>query len=407
VMRQVGEHLVTRGHEVTVATSYLRERKSRSHNGVSIVEFGATGNHVRGLRGEVDAYRRFILQSNYDVFMVKAAQQWTFDALWPILDEMRGPIVFVPCGFSGLFDPMYRAYFRDMRRVLSKFDHLIFYASSYRDIDFARDNGLRKYSVLPNAASEREFGVAVDHGFRTRHGIAKNAFVVLTVGTLTGGLKGHHQLAEAFARANFGDRPAVLILNGNKISTVARIREPLNARRAFRTVRTRVRAARDRLHVTPMSRTDPLTAAVSRINEAAPGRQAVLVDLPRPEVVQAYLNSNLFVLASKIEYSPLVLFEAAAAGLPFLSVPVGNAGEIAEWTGAGEICPAPRDELGYTQVDPQLLGEHISRLASDPDHLAELGRSGRQAWVDRFNWKVVAAQYEELFLKLIAPPRVA
>ena len=41
-------------------------------------------------------------------------------------------------------------------------------------------------------------------------------------------------------------------------------------------------------------------------------RRAVVIDLPRAELIQAYLNSNLFVFASKVEYSPLVLYEAAA-----------------------------------------------------------------------------------------------
>jgi glycosyltransferase involved in cell wall biosynthesis len=82
------------------------------------------------------------------------------------------------------------------------------------------------------------------------------------------------------------------------------------------------------------------------------------------------MAADLFVFASIVEYSPLVLFEAAAAGTPFLSVPVGNAEEIARWTGGGMICPAARDERGYVRVDPSLLAREMGRCMENPDMLA-------------------------------------
>jgi len=39
VMRQLAERLVARGHSVTVATTFLAERRSREVNGVTLVEF--------------------------------------------------------------------------------------------------------------------------------------------------------------------------------------------------------------------------------------------------------------------------------------------------------------------------------------------------------------------------------
>jgi glycosyltransferase involved in cell wall biosynthesis len=127
----------------------------------------------------------------------------------------------------------------------------------------------------------------------------------------------------------------------------------------------------------------------------------LLVDLPRSELVQAYLNSDLFVFASNVEYSPLVLYEAAAAGLPFLSVPVGNAEEIARWTDGGEICPAPQDDRGYTRVDPAVLAEHIGRLAADPKRLEALSKQGRKNWAERFTWERITDQYEMVFNRLV------
>jgi glycosyltransferase involved in cell wall biosynthesis len=131
----------------------------------------------------------------------------------------------------------------------------------------------------------------------------------------------------------------------------------------------------------------------------------MLVNLPRGELVQAYLNGDLFVFASNVEYSPLVLYEAAAAGLPFLSVPVGNAEEIARWTGGGEICPAARDAQGYTRVDPQALAAHIEALASNPARLQALGEAGRRNWLEKFTWEKIIRCYEAIFERLVSERR--
>jgi glycosyltransferase involved in cell wall biosynthesis len=345
-----------------------------------------------------------VLQGDYDVFMVKAAQQWTFDALVPVLDRMSKPKVFIPCGFSALYEPAYAAYYREMPDLLSKFDHLIFYAADYRDINMARNHGLSNFSVVPNGASEREFAVTADPDFRRRHEIGEEAFVVLTVGTFTGDMKGHRELAGAFALAAFDGKPAVLVLNGNVMpgpsqgGTRARLRALVSY---LRKVARGLRRLRVRGKALGSQAKEPIATLVARINRSAPVKRAVIVDLPRAELVQAYLNSDLFVFASNIEYSPLVLYEAAAAGLPFLTVPVGNAAEIAEWTGGGLVCPAPQDERGYTRVDTAVLAERISRLAGDPALLAALGQAGRQAWSQRFTWDTIADRYEAIFADLV------
>jgi glycosyltransferase involved in cell wall biosynthesis len=379
VMRQLGERFAEVGHEVVVATTHLPERKSQEIRGVTVKGFRVSGNLVRGMEGEVERYREYVLRQEYDILMIKAAQQWTFDALIPVLDSIRRAKIFIPCGFSGLFDPRYADYFRDMPNWLRQFDRLIFYASDYRDINLARANGLKNLSVLPNGADEREFNVQRDPNFRSRHAMRDDAFVVMTVGSFTG-LKGHLELAKAFEQFGF-DGPACLLLIGNK---------PRMPKRRLPWPWLRKLLGR------PFTQTEELDEILRRIN-ATKNRRAIFADFPRPEVVQAYLNSNLFVLASKIEYSPLVLFEAAAAGLPFVSVPVGNAAEIAAWTGGGITCDARTDSSGYTQVDPPELAREMKSLAAQPDVRARLGSSGRRAWEQRFSWNTIFRSYERIF----------
>jgi len=96
-----------------------------------------------------------------------------------------------------------------------------------------------------------------------------------------------------------------------------------------------------------------------------------------------------------------VLFESAAGGTPFLSVDVGNAKEIAKWTGCGMICPSSKDEKGYTQVDVEVLSDSMRSLMSQPNKLKEMGQIGRDKWESKFTWKHVANQYEKLFSHLL------
>ena len=53
-----------------------------------------------------------------------------------------------------------------------------------------------------------------------------------------------------------------------------------------------------------------------------------LKKIERDEIVDAYKRSDIFLFTSRIECSPLVIFESAAAGLPFFSLKVGNTEEI-------------------------------------------------------------------------------
>ena len=214
VMRQIAERLARHGHTVAVATGADPRRTFASHNNVQIHGFGVSGNLARGISGEVDKFREFVIGYEADAILIKAAQQWTFDALWPVLDRIGGRKVFIPCGYSGLYEPDYADYFRQLPAILRKFDHLIFYAEKYRDIDFARAHGLTHFSVLPNGASEIEFEGTPDPAFRGRLGIGEQDFVFLTVGSPIS-MKGHKDIAEAFARLDTKGRTATLILNGN------------------------------------------------------------------------------------------------------------------------------------------------------------------------------------------------
>jgi glycosyltransferase involved in cell wall biosynthesis len=402
VMQQIAERLVAKGHDVTIATTRLRTRMGQELNGVRIEEFTISGNIISGMRGEIRAYQEFVKFGHFDVIMVKAAQQWTFDALWPVLDQIKSAKVFIPCGFSGLYEPAYAEYFKRLPLILHKFDHLIFYATDYRDINFTKDQGIANYSIVPNGASELEFNAQPDPHFRSTLGIGKDDFIFLTVGSLTGS-KGHLEVAKAFDAADFEGHPATLILNGNKIvdNSLGALNRVLEMVHEIKSVVKQTLKLLLRKQCNSIRKGDGLNYIINSICNQ-PNKNVIVTDLPRPSLVQAFMAADFFVFASHVEYSPLVLFESAAAGTPFLTVPVGNSEEIAQWTGAGVICPAERDARGYTHVNPRDLAQFMSRLAKDVEYRQQLGTAGKKSWQEKFTWEKISSEYEKIFLRLKA-----
>jgi glycosyltransferase involved in cell wall biosynthesis len=139
-----------------------------------------------------------------------------------------------------------------------------------------------------------------------------------------------------------------------------------------------------------------LSDLVLKINQSSSNKRALLTDFSRDQLIQAYLNADLFVFASQIEYSPLVLFEAAASGTPFLTTPVGNAEELIGWLGGGFLIEAEKDVSGYLRVKPDALALEVAVLMSQKPMLQEMGRAMKSRWRHHYTWDTIASEYERV-----------
>jgi glycosyltransferase involved in cell wall biosynthesis len=366
VVRHVSRELVRRGHEVTVATTRLAGRRETELDGARIEEFDVSGNAVRGLTGEIERYRSFVADGGFDVVMTYAAQQWTTDALLPVLGDLACGTVLAPCGFSGLADPAYEDYFSDLPDRLGQFDELIFHSDTYQDIDFARRAGLDNLNVVSNGAGREEFE-DMRSEFRQGHGIDPDEPLLLTVGPHNW-RKGHELAIEGFRRADIGGGTLVVI--GNR---PLRLGCQWDCRRR---------------------------AIGTRLGSGGHKRVRIL-DVPRDQVLSAYKAADLFVFGSKVEASPLVLFEAVASATPFITTAAGNAEEIAAWTDGGVVVPSKRHD-GLVSASPDAFASEVTRLWDDDEGRARLAESGRARWLAEFTWDRIAERYEAVYERAAA-----
>jgi len=381
VMRQIAERLAAKGHAVTVATSPHPQRPADAiRNGVRVVSFAVTGNRVKGISGLVAQYQAF-LQQGFDAILIKAAQQWTFDAATDILPAITARKFFIPCGFSGLNNPNYARYFRDMPQWLRLFDGLIFYSNDYQDIRFARKHGLTRLHWIPNGVDEREFADTDPRDIRKVLGISEDHYLLLSVGSLIAA-KGHWEVLRAFGQARF-THPTTLVINGNVPGS--------NSRMVLK--RTLKHAFSGRL---------PLVWEAfwidARYKNAEPSKRVLITDLTRPNLVNLYKSADLFVFASHVEYSPLVLFEAAASKTPFLASSAGNSQEISAWTGGGRVMLPQR--AGSAELSIPELAQQMVEMTSDKLPMSQQGEIACTSIFQKgFTWADIVNKYEVLLAK--------
>ena len=122
------------------------------------------------------------------------------------------------------------------------------------------------------------------------------------------------------------------------------------------------------------------------------GRVEVRTGVPRAELLRAYREADLFVLASRFDSFPRVLLEAMAAGLAIVASRVGGVEEIVRH-GENGLLVSPGDARG--------LAESIGALASDEGLRARFGSVSRQR-AEAYDWKRLIPAYRALFEELAA-----
>lgn len=179
------------------------------------------------------------------------------------------------------------------------------------------------------------------------------------------------------------------------VGTVGRleaVKDQTNLARAFvEAVRLSPDAAR-RLRLVLVG-DGPLRPSVQEIVRAAGVEHLVWFAGERSDVPQLLRGFDCFVLPSLAEGISNTLLEAMATGLPVIATCVGANADLMEEGAAGRLVP---------RADPGTLARELLTLLHDPERGLSYGRAGRRIVERRFSLERMVADYESLYLRLLA-----
>jgi sugar transferase (PEP-CTERM/EpsH1 system associated) len=116
----------------------------------------------------------------------------------------------------------------------------------------------------------------------------------------------------------------------------------------------------------------------------------------RNDVRDRLSSADVFLLSSISEGISLTLLEAMAVGLPVVATDVGGNREVVVHGETGLLVPAK---------SPRELANAILRLANDRPLAHAMGVAGRKRVEAHFDLRKVVAEYEDLYLRILARSR--
>lgn len=115
--------------------------------------------------------------------------------------------------------------------------------------------------------------------------------------------------------------------------------------------------------------------------------------------VPDYLReSDIFVLSSLSEGTPMALLEAMATGLPIIATQVGGIAKVLENGRAGIL------------VDPgssEAIGNAIKKVLEDNDLALSLGKEAYKLGLEKYSSRTMVSNYENLYLNLLRNKGIA
>jgi len=125
----------------------------------------------------------------------------------------------------------------------------------------------------------------------------------------------------------------------------------------------------------------PSPAAAVHMLAGADARVALTGPAPAGEVAAAMAESDILLLPSRVEATPLVLIEAMSRGLPWIATPT---------------CGSAPDHAGGLIVPLDRFPDAIRFLLSDDEARSALGSAGRAHYEGAYSWDVVGERFHAL-----------
>lgn len=357
------------GHQVFIATSAVRHAATVSAvDDSSVHRFHITGSAdaLVGFKGEIKAYKDFIIALNPDVIVFHGWDTWPVEVALPLLPVLRAKSILLSHGQSSHLlnlSLLPRGLWKWLRWLphvcnlpwkIRRFDKVVFLSHKtdwgrFFDARIARFTGARNIAIIPNGVPELpdiQPGV-----FRQRHGIG-TGLVFLCIANYTG-RKNQERALRAFAEADLTE--ATLVFIGSEMGDYGK----------------RI-----------VGLWQELQAA------GASGRVLFFDGLERIETLAALQDCDVKVLAADAETQPIVLLEAMAASKPFIST---NTGCVEEFKG------------GIIVRDTGEMAKAMCRLAVSPLERKRLGLEGQQDYKAHYSLEKTSKAWLQLLEEFAIP----
>lgn len=363
--RVMAEGLAALGWDMWVATGYPFDGQpaapSESVKGVTIDRFSLDRDQAEQ---EIHRYQDFVRAGRFDVIVNQCWEVWSTTLMQPLLSELKSAKVLVSHGYS---QHIYHwaavptmglgVWLRGLRWTLARFslmirryDRLIFLSEKkgwgrFFDHSVATWIDHPGIEVVPNGTDPRLMPPD-DRGFRARHGIGSGPMVLYVANYFEG--KNQKLALRVFRDAAIDG--AKLVFIGSELGAYGR-------------------------------------ELLADIKRAAMTNVVVLEKQSRDETFAAFAAADAFLLTSKAETQPIVLIEAMAAGVPWVS------------TDTGCVSTMPGGLTGASSVT---LAGHLRRVISDPELRRKLKDEAARAVDSHYSSEATLAAFDRIFRSLLS-----
>jgi glycosyltransferase involved in cell wall biosynthesis len=315
-------------------------------------------------KDEIKRFQAFLKQQHWNLIIFECWDAWGTELALPVIKQLKAKKVMISHGLTTherkVGPPPYYGFVQTALGILFSlkipfimrlFDHVVFLHGEgdwkrFLDVRWAKITGFKKWSVIPN-------GVCVEKlrsgrkWLREKYGLGKS-LLVLCVANYED-RKNQKLTLDIFQRANING--AYLCFIGSKMNSYS----------------------------------DELKQQVTSDNN----QQSCFFEsnLSRAEVCAAIGEADILILTAKKETQPIVLIEAMAAGVPFISTPTG--------------CVQRSMRGGIVASGAKKLAMLLREIAGNELLRKSLGEIGKEQVEKEFDSKLIADRYRSLIDSLI------
>jgi glycosyltransferase involved in cell wall biosynthesis len=348
----IAEYLNKNNYKVEIATSFLKERKKKIVNGIKINEFNIKGNFIRGYSGEITNYQNFLINSNFDKIVFYAAQQWSFDLSLEIINKINSDLTLIPCGFSKLQNIFYKPYFLLLQSKINKFDKVICLSKDYQDYFFCKKFYKKKTYIIFNGSENNFF---MRKGFRKKFKILKDEIMLLYLSNIKF-MKGQDRLINIVRKIRNKKKITLIFIHANEVSF-------------------------------PYLVYLKILILIAKLNKSL--KVLILKNLNEKDKISAVSECDYFISTSRLECSPLIMFEAMAAGKVYLGTNVGNCMEIQK-----------KIKTGFISNNLNLILKKIEYMIEKKTHTKKKTSYKIYSYFKKnHDWRILLKKYKKLIVQ--------